>query len=138
MSMDPRSVGMVAMLLNAIFTISDADYLASSKEKQLDVILKKFKGLQLLEKTLLVPASNIVRYSSSTICGKITYLSMLQGDSLCVIDDFIGYDFFCNYVLPRSWYYLLNKKKITYDKLKESLLKDQYNGIALTIEQLRN
>lgn len=108
MSRNKRSVDQVKHMLSVIFVISDADQLKDQNDRQLDCIVQKFKLCNDLAKTLKISIQDLLKNSSSEICGKITYLLLLNGNVISVIDYFIKVEFFLNVILPRSWYYLIS------------------------------
>lgn len=97
----------------------------------------KFDALRNLQNILRVPMQELLMYSSSEICGQITLLLILNKNTLKVIIQYIGIEYYLSYILPRSWYYLLSKNKLNFEKLQDSLLSLSYGGVKLTIGKLR-
>ncbi len=85
-----------------------------------------------------ISLQDMLRHSSSSIHGKITYLLMLCGESISIIDYFVGVEFFLSYILPKAWFYLLNHGLITAENLNGTLLKIKWNSKnLLTKEQIK-
>ena len=108
---------MVRTLMQTIFIVHDAEELMDNHSKQLDCIVSKFKLLHDLSTTLKVNIQDLLKYSSDDICGKITYMLILNGDTVSVIDYYVGFEFYLGFILPRAWFFLLANQKITYEKL---------------------
>ena len=114
LSRNKRSVLVARDLLSYILTTKDVEALREDRAAVLECITSKFKLLHDLSVTLKVPLNDLLRYSSDSTCGKITYYLILSPDTLAVLEHYITMDFFLSQILHRSWFYLLNTQKITH------------------------
>jgi hypothetical protein len=56
---------------------------------------------------------------------------MINADTICLIDEFIGIEFFKKEILPKSWFHLMKNSEINADKLENKILKVKYQGDQL-------
>jgi hypothetical protein len=51
---------------------------------------------------------------------------MINPDTICLIEEFIGIEFFKKEILPKSWFHLMKNNEINADKLEKLILKVKY------------
>ena len=53
---------------------------------------------------------------------------------ICLIDAFISIKFFKEFVLPRSWFYLILEDKINQERIQDSILKIKWRDEKMITE----
>ena len=108
LSRTKRSVQMVNELLDVIFRTSDVANLESKDhEKQLLCVQMKFQICKDLAISCKISIQNLLKHASHKIYGRITQMLMMNPDIIKVINHFITLNFYQDYILHKSWYYLL-------------------------------
>ena len=82
----------------------------------------KFKVCEDLATACKLSIQTLLKYASHKVFGMITYLLMLNRDTLGVINQFIGLHFYENWIIHNSWFYLMEKNLIKYEDLESKLL----------------
>ena len=68
----------------------------------------------------------LLKYSSRKIYSKITKILMMNKFSYCLIDQFIGAEFFKKYILPKSWFHLLKEDFLNEENIRTKILNIKY------------
>ena len=118
LSREKISVEMVAKMLEVIFETGDVEPYKDDKDLQFEIIAEKFKFLQDLAQTCKLSTEELLKFSSRKIFSQITKILIMNTQSICLIDYFIGVDFFKNFLLPKSWFYLMKNDEIDQEKIQ--------------------
>ena len=129
MSRTHRSVDMINSLLEVIFKTTDAEALCKANSEKLLLCMEmKFQVCQDLAISCKISIQNLLKHASNKVCGCITQLLMMNEDVVKVVNHFITLTFYQDYILHRSWFYLLKNDLINYEKLDKHLLKLKYDN----------
>ena len=88
----------------------------------------KFQVCKDLAISCKISIQNLLKHSSNKVFGCITQLLMMNEDVIKVINHFITLNFYQDYILHRSWFYLLQNNLINYEKLDKNLLSLKYDN----------
>ena len=87
----------------------------------------KFQICKDLAISCKISIQNLLKHASHKIYGRITQLVMLNPDVIKVVDHFITLSFYQDYILHKSWFYLLQNDLINYETLEKDLLSLTYD-----------
>ena len=87
-----------------------------------------------LAQSCKLTTQELLKYSSRKVLSKITWLFMIDKSIICLIDAFISIKFFKEYVLPRSWFYLILHNHINQEMIQESILKVKWQDERIITE----
>lgn len=117
---------MIRKLLEIIFETGDAESLNEDKDNQFECFLEKFKFCSDLAQSCKLSTQELLRLSSRKIFSQITKILMMNADTICLIDEFIGVEFFKKEILPKAWFHLLKNSEINADQLEKKILEVKY------------
>jgi hypothetical protein len=130
---------MVDHLLTAIFVTEDAESLKHDPMSQLKCIHMKFVICADLARSCKLSMQTILKYASHQVFGLITYLVILNSDTITLLEEFVTLQFFTDFILHKSWFYLLKEELITYETLQNNILsiKSHNKDTLYTLDNLK-
>jgi hypothetical protein len=75
-----------------------------------------------LARSCKLSMQTILKYASHKVFGLITYLVILNPATITLLDEFVTLQFFTDYILHKSWFYLLKQELITFETLQNNIL----------------
>lgn len=125
---------MIGKLLEIIFSTKDAESAKDDEDKQFEIISEKFKYCGDLAKTCKLTPLELLRFSSRKIFSQITKIVMMNKRAIHLIEYFIGVEFFKKYILPKSWFYLIQNDEISSAKIEKDILQLEWEKQKLITE----